>query len=67
MTKIIEFPRIFKVKVQETRTRTYYVKADDELQAQERYLLEGMTSDLYDTEFDRMILDVENVKKIENE
>ena len=67
MTKIIEFPRIFKVRVQETRTRTYYVKADDELQAQERYLLEGMTSDLYDTDFDRMILSAELTKKLDDE
>jgi len=56
-----------KVKVKETRTRTYYVQADDELDAQQKYLLEGLTSDLYDTEFDRVILDVENVRKVGEE
>ena len=67
MTKIIEFPKMYKVKVKETRTRTYYVQADDELAAQQKYLLEGLTSDLYDTEFDRVILDVENVRKVGEE
>ena len=67
MTKIIDMPKMWTVIVKETRTRKYYVRANTELEAQENYLLEGLTSDLYDTEFDRMILDVENVKKIENE
>ena len=67
MTKIIEFPKMYKVKVKETRPRTYYVQADDELDAQQKYLLEGLTSDLYDTEFDRVILDVENVRKVGEE
>ena len=67
MTKIIEFPKMYKVKVKETRTRTYYVQADDELDAQQKYLLEGLTPDLYDTEFDRVILDVENVRKVGEE
>ena len=67
MTKIINMPRMWTVTVKETRTRRYYVRADNEIQAQELYLLEGLTSSVYDTDFDRVILTAEPTKKIEDE
>lgn len=60
-------PRMWTVTVKETRTRRYYVRADNEIQAQELYLLEGLTSSVYDTDFDRVILTAEPTKKIEDE
>jgi len=67
MTKIINMPKMWTVTVKETRTRRYYVRADNEIQAQELYLLEGLTSSVYDTDFDRVILTAEPTKKIEDE
>jgi|TARA_B100000424_G_C22875918_1_gene466382 hypothetical protein len=67
MTKIIDMPRMWTVTVKETRTRRYYVRADNEIQAQELYLLEGLTSSVYDTDFDRVILTAEPTKKMEDE
>ena len=67
MTKIIDMPRMWTVVVKETRTRKYYVRADNELEAQELYLMEGLTSDLYDRDFDRVILTAEPTKKMEDE
>ena len=67
MTKIINMPKMWTVTVKETRTRKYYVRADNELEAQENYLLEGLTSDLYDRDFDRVILTAEPTKKMEDE
>ena len=60
-------PKMWTVVVKETRTRKYYVRADNEIEAQELYLMEGLTSDLYDRDFDRMILSAEPTKKIEDE
>ena len=60
-------PKMWTVTVKETRTRKYYVRADNELEAQENYLLEGLTSDLYDRDFDRVILTAEPTKKMEDE
>lgn len=60
-------PRMWTVVVKETRTRKYYVRADNELEAQELYLMEGLTSDLYDRDFDRVILSAEPTKKMEDE
>ena len=37
------------------------------IQAQELYLLEGLTSSVYDTDFDRVILTAEPTKKMEDE
>ena len=67
MTKIIDMPRMWTVTVKETRTRRYYVRADNEIQAQELYLLECLTSSVYDTDFDRVILTAEPTKKMEDE
>ena len=63
MTKIINMPKMWTVTVKETRTRKYYVRADNEIQAQELYLIEGLTSSVYDTDFDRVILTAEPTKK----
>ena len=60
-------PKMWTVVVKETRTRKYYVRANNEIEAQELYLMEGLTSDLYDRDFDRMILSAEPTKKIEDE
>ena len=60
-------PRMWTVTVKETRTRRYYVRADNEIQAQELYLLESLTSSVYDTDFDRVILTAEPTKKMEDE
>jgi len=67
MTKIIDMPKMWTVVVKETRTRKYYVRANNEIEAQELYLMEGLTSDLYDRDFDRMILSAEPTKKMEDE
>ena len=67
MTKIIDMPKMWTVIVKETRTRQYYVRANNEIEAQELYLMEGLTSDLYDRDFDRMILSAEPTKKLEDE
>jgi|TARA_R100001129_G_scaffold72351_1_gene49380 hypothetical protein len=67
MTKIINMPKMWTVTVKETRTRRYYVRAENEIEAQELYLLEGLTSSVYDTDFDRVILTAEPTKKIEDE
>jgi|TARA_R110001583_G_scaffold178497_2_gene334450 hypothetical protein len=67
MTKIIDMPKMWTVIVKENRTRKYYVRANTELEAQENYLLEGLTSDLYDTDFDRMILSAEPTKKLDDD
>jgi len=67
MSKIISFPKMYRVKVKEVRTRTYYVQAENELDAQEKYLLDGLTSDLYDKDLDRLILSAESTDKIKDE
>lgn len=67
MTKIIDMPKMWTVTVKETRTRRYYVRANNELEAQELYLIEGLTSSVYDTDFDRVILTAEPTKKMEDE
>jgi len=48
--------KIYVVYVKETRTRKYFVTAESEQEAEERYILEGLTSSLYDKETDREIL-----------
>jgi len=48
--------KIYVVYVKETKTRKYFVSAESEQEAEERYILEGLTSSLYDKETDREIL-----------
>jgi hypothetical protein len=47
---------VYVVYVKETKTRKYFVSAESEQEAEERYILEGLTSSLYDKETDREIL-----------
>ena len=49
---------IYVVYVKETRTRKYYVSAESKEKAEETYILEGVSSSLYDMNLDREILDV---------
>jgi hypothetical protein len=49
---------IYVVYVKETRTKKYYVSAESKEKAEETYILEGVSSSLYDTNIDREILDV---------
>ena len=49
---------IYVVYVKETRTRKYYVSAESKEEAEETYILEGVSSSLYDMNLDREILDV---------
>jgi len=46
----------YVVYVKETRTRKYFVNAESEKDAEERYILEGLTSSIYDKETDKEIL-----------
>ena len=48
--------KVYVVYVKETKTRKYFVSAECEQEAEERYILEGLTSSLYDKETDREIL-----------
>ena len=45
----------YVVYVTETVTKKYFVDAENGEEAKEKYLLEGLTSPLYDTEIDREI------------
>ena len=47
---------IYVVYVKETRTKKYFVNAESVQDAEEKYILEGLTSSLYDKETDREIL-----------
>lgn len=46
----------YVVYVKETRTKKYFVSAKSKQEAEERYILDGLTSSLYDKENDREIL-----------
>ena len=46
----------YVVYVKETRTKKYFVNAESEQEAEEKYILDGLTSSLYDKETDREIL-----------
>ena len=48
--------KLYVVYVKETKTRKYFVSAESEQEAEERYILDGLTSSLYDKETDREIL-----------
>ncbi len=42
--------------LKETKTKKYLVNAESEQEAEEKYILEGLSSPLYDKEIDREIL-----------
>jgi len=46
----------YVVYVKEIRTKKYLVNAESEQEAEEKYILEGLSSPLYDKEIDREIL-----------
>tara|TARA_B100001939_G_C16885964_1_gene593074 strand:- start:328 stop:519 length:192 start_codon:yes stop_codon:yes gene_type:complete len=46
----------YVVYVKETRTKKYFVNAESEQEAEEKYILDGLTSSLYDKETDREII-----------
>jgi hypothetical protein len=50
--------KTYVLYVEEKKTKKYFVKADTEEQAKERYLIDGLTSNLYDKDEERKILHV---------
>jgi len=48
--------KIYVVYVKETKTRKYFVSAESEQEAEDKYILDGLTSSLYNKETDREIL-----------
>jgi hypothetical protein len=46
----------YVVYVKETNTKKYFVNAESEQEAREKYLIDGLTSPLYDRESDREII-----------
>jgi len=54
---------MYEVVVEITKTKKYYVKAEDVEEAQDKYLIEGHTSALYETDKDRTIVDVSEIVK----
>lgn len=58
---------MFEVKIEIKYTKKYYVHAMNEEQASEKYLTDGLSSSLYETEIDRKVLDVVRIVKKDNE
>ena len=54
---------MYEVVVEITKTKKYYVNAKDLTEAQDKYLIEGHTSPLYETDIDRTIVDVSEIVK----
>lgn len=54
---------MYEVVVEITKTKKYYVQAKDVEEAQDKYLIEGHTSTLYETDRDRTIVDVSEIVK----
>lgn len=49
---------MYEVITEESKTKRYYVQAKTEEEARDLYLVQGMTSALYEKEIDRSIIDV---------
>ncbi|HAI42829.1 MAG TPA: hypothetical protein DCM40_34345 [Maribacter sp.] len=49
---------MYEVITEESKTKRYYVQAKSEEEARDTYLIQGMTSALYEKEIDRSIIDV---------
>lgn len=47
---------IYVVYVKETITKKYFVTAESEQEAENKYIVEGLTSPLYNKDMDREIL-----------
>tara|TARA_R100001460_G_scaffold11351_4_gene26626 strand:+ start:188 stop:379 length:192 start_codon:yes stop_codon:yes gene_type:complete len=54
---------MYEIVVEITKTKKYYIKAEDVEEAQDNYLMDGHTSALYETDKDRTIIDVSEVVK----
>lgn len=54
---------MYEIIVEITKTKKYYIKAEDIGKAQANYLMDGHTSALYETDKDRTIIDVTEVVK----
>lgn len=46
----------YVVYVKETNTKKYFVNAESEQDAEEKYLVDGLTSPLYNRESDREVI-----------
>ena len=57
----------YLVTVELKYTKSYYVDAGTEEEAKEKYLLDGLTSTLYETEIDKKVINVEEVKDKNND
>tara|TARA_B100001063_G_C16562354_1_gene451635 strand:+ start:82 stop:270 length:189 start_codon:yes stop_codon:yes gene_type:complete len=57
----------YLVTVKISYTKSYVVEAGTEKEAGEKYLLDGLTSTLYESEIDRQVLNVEEVKNKEDD
>ena len=49
---------MYEVITEESKTKRYYVQAKNEQEARNTYLVQGMTSPLYEKEIDRSIIDI---------
>ena len=54
---------MYEIVVEVTKTKKYYVRAKDIEEAQEAYLIDGLTSPMYETDKDRTIIDVSEIVK----
>ena len=54
---------MYEILVEVTKTKKYYVQAKDIEEAQETYLIDGLTSPMYETDKDRTIIDVSEIVK----
>lgn len=54
---------MYEIVVEVTKTKKYYIKAEDVEKAQDNYLMDGHSSPLYETDKDRTIIDVSEVVK----
>jgi hypothetical protein len=53
----------YVVYVKETITKKYFINAKDKQEAKDKYLVEGLTSALYDKQMDRQIVYVDLASK----
>ena len=58
---------MYVVYVKETITKKYFVTAESEQEAKDKYIIEGLTSNLYNKETDREILHVVLAKEDKEE
>ena len=54
---------MYEITVEVRKTKRYFINAKDLEEAQEKYLVDGHTSHLYESDIDRQIIDVAEVVK----